>query len=85
MNGLLIKDPIHWRPTWSSEIGQRLEIKDSTQGLFVFDPKLSRDEILEALKDIPAESFSLIELEEVAQKDCEFTADSGLCYRRTPN
>ncbi|MDO3379648.1 hypothetical protein [Geoalkalibacter halelectricus] len=82
MKALLIKDSIRWRPAWSSEIGEKLEIKDSTHGLFIFDPKLSQDEILGMLEDIPADSYTLMELEEAPERDCEFIADSGLCYRR---
>ncbi|WP_305041091.1 hypothetical protein [Geoalkalibacter sp.] len=83
MNGLMIKNDIYWHPRWSSEIGQRFPIKDSTKGLFIFDATVSREEILARLHGIPSDSFTLIELEEVPEKDCEFMGDSGVCYRRT--
>ncbi|WP_305045671.1 hypothetical protein [Geoalkalibacter sp.] len=82
MNGLIIKNEIYWHPSWSSDIGRRLSIEDSTKGLFVFAPELSREDILTKLQDIPSDSFSLIELEEVSEKECEFMGDSGRCYRR---
>lgn len=82
MIGLMIKNEVYWHSDWSSDIGRLLEIKDSTAGMFIFDPALSREQILENLKDIPDTMYSLLELEEVPETDCEFIADSGLCYRR---
>ncbi len=81
MTGLTIKNEIHWHRMWSSEIGEKLPIKDSTRGLFIFDNTLSLGEIREALEDIPADAYNLIEVEEVAEDQCEFRADSGTCYR----
>lgn len=82
MIGLLIKNEVYWHSDWSSRIGRLLDIKDSTTGMFVFEPALSRERILENLKDIPEKMYSLVELEEVPESDCEFMTDSGLCYRR---
>ncbi len=82
MQGLLIKDELRWHGKWSSEIGKQLAVKDSTKDLYIFDPKHSRKDILKLLNQVPADMYQLLDLEEAAEEDCDYMADSGLCYRK---
>ena len=80
MLGLKILDEVRWHDRWSSEIGRRLQVKDSSNDFFIFDERHSREEILHLLKDAPDDMFSLFEVAESPQKDCDFQTDSGRCY-----
>ncbi len=82
MQALEIKDHIYWSDRWSAQIGRRLEVADSSEGLFIFPESLGREAILEVLKDVPADLYRLYDLEPAAEEDCDFMADSGACYRR---
>ncbi len=80
MLGLLIRDEIRWHDRWSSEIGKRLTVMDSTNNLYIFDEKHGREEILSLLKDAPEDIYQLFEVEEAPQDSCDYMADSGKCY-----
>ena len=82
MQGLRILDEIRWHDHWSSEVGQKLEVKDSSNDLYVFDPRHSREDILSVLKDVPAELFQIFEVVEAPEEDCDYLADSGQCYKK---
>lgn len=82
MQGLRILDEAQWHGKWSSDIGQKLAIKDSSNDLFIFEERCARDEIASALRQIPEGMYQLFEVEEAAEEDCDFMADSGRCYRR---
>ncbi len=80
MLGLKIYDGVRWHDRWSSEIGRRLMVKDSTNDFYIFDERHSREEILELLKEVPDDLFGLFEIEETPAENCDFQADSGRCY-----
>jgi hypothetical protein len=83
MQGLQIQDTIRWHDKWSSEIGRRLKVKDITNDMFVFDEKHSREDILAVLKEVPEDLYQIFEVvENPSEEDCDYMADSGLCYRK---
>ncbi len=82
MKGLLIKDELRWHDQWSSQIGSRLEVRDSTNTLFVFPERYSREDILAAVGKVPEEIFQIFDLEEAPREECDFQSDSGICYRK---
>lgn len=82
MKALRIKDELHWRDHWSVELGKRLETRDSTNNVLVFSDQCSEKEIREILAEAPDDLFEIIDLEEAPEEDCDFMADSGMCYRR---
>jgi hypothetical protein len=81
MQGLMIQDELRWHDRWSSEIGKRLRVKDSTHQMFVFDERHTREDILTVLTGVPADLYRLVDVEEAADESCEFQADSGKCYK----
>lgn len=82
MKGLLIKDELRWHDHWSSAIGEKLTVKDSSNNLFIFDGRHTREEILNVIGDAPEELYQIFDLEEAPEEECDFMADSGLCYRK---
>jgi len=81
MQVLVIEDELRWHDRWSSEIGRRLRVKDSTHHMFVFDEGHTREDILTVLSGVPADLYRLVDVEEAADENCEIQADSGKCYR----
>lgn len=81
MLGLQITNPIRWSNEWSARLGSRLEIRDSSNDLLIFNPKHNLKEIREVLRDIPDSTYRLLEVEPAATEDCEFWTDNGKCYR----
>lgn len=82
MQGLRILDEIRWHDHWSSEIGQKLKVRDSSNDLYVFDPQHGKEDILSVLKDVPEGLYQLFEVVEAPEEDCDYMADSGQCYRK---
>jgi hypothetical protein len=82
MKGLLIRDELRWHDHWSSEIGRRLAVRDSTKDLYIFDDRTSREDILTVLKEVPEDLYQLFDIEEAPEADCDYMADSGRCYRK---
>ncbi|OHB33935.1 MAG: hypothetical protein A2X84_05795 [Desulfuromonadaceae bacterium GWC2_58_13] len=82
MKALLIKDEVLWNEESSSKLGTALDIKDSSNNLLIFSDALSEADILKVIDKTPRESYQLLDLEEAAEEDCDFMADSGLCYRK---
>ena len=82
MQALEIKDHIYWSDRWSAQIGRRLEVADSSEGLFIFPETVPREAILEVLKDVPGGLYRLFELEPGPEANCDVMADSGACYHR---
>jgi len=82
MQVLMIKDELRWHDRWSSEIGRRLQVRDSTDHIFVFDDKHTREDILSVLAGVPTELYRLVEVEEAPEETCEILADSGKCYKK---
>lgn len=83
MYGLKIRDEIRWHSRWSSEIGRRLQVLDSTNDLYIFDPSQSRDDILAVLGEAPGDLYELFEVHEAPEDSCDYLADSGRCYSRS--
>jgi hypothetical protein len=83
MLGLIIRDEIRWHDKWSAEIGKKLTVKDSSNDMYVFDEKHSREDILAILKEAPPDLYQLFELENAPDEDCDYMGDSGQCYRKT--
>jgi hypothetical protein len=81
MYGLKIVNPVHWRASWSAEIGRRLAVKDSSYDLFVFEPGVDRNEVLDVLRDVPAELYQLLDVSPTESDQCEIWTDQGHCYR----
>lgn len=82
MQGLRILDEIRWHEHWSSEIGQKLNVRDSSNDLYIFDPRHSKEDVLSVLNDVPTELYQLFEVAEAPEEDCDYMADSGQCYRK---
>ena len=82
MQVLMIQDELRWHDRWSSEIGKRLRVKDSTHHMFVFDEQHTREDILTVLSGVPAELYRLVDVEEAPEESCEIQADSGQCYKK---
>jgi hypothetical protein len=82
MKGLLIKDEIRWHDHWSAELGKQLKTMDSSNNLIIFDEKYGKEEILAIIGEAPEGSYQIMDLEQATEEDCDFMADSGLCYRR---
>ncbi len=80
MYGLRIIDPTYWRDSWSAEIGQSLNILNSTYNLFVFDTTTHREDILRVLQKVPDEAYQLIRIHPTESGICEIYTDSGQCY-----
>lgn len=83
MLGMRIQDKLRWHERWSSAIGERLRVKDSSDDLFIFDAAHNRDEILGVLREVPGDLFELFNVAEAPEEDCDYLADSGRCYRKT--
>jgi len=81
MLALKICDKVHWSDSWSRQIGQRLDIRDSTHDLLVFEPHHQRKEVLDVLKDIPANLYELTDVTTTNEDSCELWTDEGHCYR----
>lgn len=82
MKALLIKDELHWRDHWSVELGKHLETRDSSNNLLIFTRGCDEKEIMSILADAPKGLYQIIDLEEAPEEDCDFMADSGVCYRK---
>lgn len=82
MLGLIIRDHVRWHDRWSSEIGRHLAVMDSTDNMYVFDEKHSREDVLSVLGDAPDDLYQLVELETAPEENCDFMLDSGQCYTK---
>ena len=82
MLGLKIRDEVRWHDRWSSEIGRQLQVKDSTNDLYIFDEQHSREDVLSILQEAPEELYELFEIREAPEDSCDFLTDSGRCYSR---
>lgn len=82
MIGLRIRDGLRWHDRWSSEIGQRLSVRDSTNDMYIFDERHTPEEILSLLEDVPEDIYQLFEVQEASEESCDFLLDSGRCYSR---
>jgi hypothetical protein len=82
MQALIIKDKLRWHDKWSSDIGQKLDVKDSTNDMFIFDQKYSREDILAVLEAVPQDMYQILEVTEAPEEDCHYMGDSGQCFRR---
>jgi hypothetical protein len=83
MKGLRIQDKIRWHDRWSSEIGRRLKVRDSSNDLYIFDEQHGRGDILAVLHEVPEELYQLFEVTEAPEEECEYLTDSGRCYKKT--
>lgn len=81
MYSLKIINPVHWRHSWSADIGRQLPVKDSSYDLLVFEPQVTREEIIRVLKDIPDELYELVTVSPTEKDQCEIWTDQGQCYR----
>jgi hypothetical protein len=82
MKGLLIEDEIRWLDRWSAKLGTHLKTRDSSNNLIIFDGKYGKEEILALISEAPQDVYRIIDLEEAPEEDCDFMADSGICYRK---
>lgn len=82
MKGLLIKDEVRWHARWSSELGMHLETRDSSNNLLIFDEKYDEEDILALIGEAPEDTYQILDLDQATEEDCDFLADSGICYRR---
>lgn len=81
MYGLKIVNPVHWRDSWSAEIGRQLAVQDSSFDLFIFEPNVERDDVLKVLNDVPSELYELFDVSSTDRDECEIWTDQGQCYR----
>jgi len=81
MYGLKILNPVHWRNSWSAEIGRQLAVKDSSYDMFVFEPNVKRDDVLKVLEGVPSELYQLLDVAPTEKDQCEIWTDQGQCYR----
>lgn len=82
MKALLIKDELHWHKDWSSQLGTLLDTRDSSNNLLIFAENCSEEDILKIIGKGQRDSYQIIDLEEAAEENCDFMADSGTCYRK---
>lgn len=82
MLGLIIRDPVRWHDRWSSEIGRRFSIRDSTDNMFVFDDRHSQAEIESVLGDAGRDLYQFVDVQEAPREGCDFMLDSGKCYNK---
>ncbi len=82
MLGLLIKDKIRWQDKWSAEFGQRFNIHDSTDNLFIFEDECTKEEIIAVIGKVPEGIYDLFEVEAAPKDHCDYMADSGQCFDR---
>ena len=50
MKALLVKDELKWHRDWSSELGRRLETRDSSNNLLIFGENCTEEEILKIIR-----------------------------------
>ena len=81
MYSLKIVNPVHWRNSWSAEIGRQLAVQDSSYDLFVFEPGVDMKAILQVVKEIPSELYELQSVNPTDRDQCEIWTDQGQCYR----
>ncbi len=82
MLGLVIRDEVRWRDSWSSEIGKQLDVVDSTDNMYIFDERHSKDDILAIIGKAPQDLYELFELETAPPDSCDYLLDSGRCYNK---
>ena len=82
MKALLIKDELHWHPDWSSQLGTVLATRDSSNNLLIFAEGCSEQDIRKVIGKASPDMYEILDLEEAPREDCDFMADSGLCYRK---
>lgn len=80
MYGLRIIDPTYWRNSWSAEIGQKLNILNSTYNLFVFNNGTRKEDVLKVLTEVPTKAYNLIRIHYSKSGNCGIFTDSGQCY-----
>lgn len=82
MYGLRIVDETYWRNNWSAQLGEQLNILNSTYNLLVFGEGTKRSEILTAIKDVPRAAYELVKIHPTTSGNCELWTDNGQCYAR---
>ena len=82
MKALLIKDELVWHDSTSVALGAHLDISDSSNNLLIFGEGNNERDIMNLIGDVSDEAYQLLEVEQVPEDECEFMADSGICYRR---
>lgn len=82
MKGLWIKDELHWHDHWSAELGKHLKTRDSSYNLIIFDEQYGKEDIMAIIGEAPEGAYQIVDLEPASEEECDFMADSGLCYRR---
>jgi len=80
MKALLIKNELVWRDSTSAALGAQLDIVDSSDNLLIFKEGNTEQDILNIINDEPKNAYQLLDLETVPETECEFQADSGICY-----
>lgn len=82
MKALLITNELHWSHRWSSELGAHLNMRDSSNTMLIFEDGCKEQDILALIADAPKNLYRIVDLEQAAEEDFEFMADSGTCYRQ---
>ena len=83
MKALLIKDELVWRNSSLAALGAHLDISDSSNNMLIFKDGSTEQDILSLISDVPKRAYRLLDLEAVPETECEFMADSGICYRQS--
>lgn len=81
MKAILITDELRWHRDWSSRLGTRLDTKDSSNNLLIFEKNCTEEDILRIIARAPRDIYRILDLEEAAEEDCDVMGDSGACYR----
>jgi hypothetical protein len=82
MKALLIEDELVWRDSSSVALGAQLDISDSSNNMLIFENNNTEQDILNLISDVSENAYRLLDLEKAPEEDCEFLADSGICYRQ---
>ena len=83
MKTLLIEDKLMWRDSASAALGEQLDISDSSYNMLIFKDGNTENDILNIISDVPEDAYRLLDLEKAPEDECEYLADSGICYRQT--
>lgn len=79
---LLIKDKLIWRDSSSAALGAHLDIMDSSDNMLILKDGNTENDLLNIISEESENAYQLLDLEAVPEAECEFMADSGICYRQ---
>ncbi len=82
MKALVIRNDLLWNQDISRRLGEKFDIRDSSNNLLIFSDGRRERELLKVIGNISKDSYQIVDLVESPDGECDFMADSGICYRR---